>query len=101
MAISNKKDDMGYAAFRKRGGRIWCNRKRGGGRFWLTGDLTITYVHHTAGADTGFSKRTVYRSDPQYEKRICIRPQGGGGGRGGPYTSGPVSTPVQYICTQW
>ena len=39
-------------------------------------------MHHTAGADTGFSKRTVYRSDPQYEKRICIRPQGGGGGGG-------------------
>ena len=31
-------------------------------------------MHHTAGADTGFSKRGVYMSDPQYAK------QGGEGG---------------------
>ena len=34
-------------------------------------------MHLTAGADTEFLKRDVYRSDLRYEKR------GGGGGGGG------------------
>ena len=54
-------------------------------------------MHHTAGADTGFSKRGVYRSDPRYAKRGG---EGGGGG-GELYASGPVSAPVRYKFTQW
>ena len=48
----------------------------------LIGDLTITHMHHTAGADTGFLKTGVYSSHPRYEKRAS-GPRGGGGGGGG------------------
>ena len=56
-------------------------------------------MHHTAGADTGFSNRGV-----NLQVRPAIRKAGrggGGGGGGGMYASGPVSAPVRYILTQW